>query len=124
MSVQTKFQVSKAKDSLARSHEVLANNPQNLEKVGLGSRHGPLKQEISHFFSVFVVGKKHKKMKCLLFFVFVVEKSTQKLNLCSFCFQKLLLRLFLLLHYFSQIKSNLKEFFQWELQIQPGTNTI
>ena len=30
------------------------------------------------------------------------KKSTQKLNLCSFCFQKLLLRLFLLLHYFSQ----------------------
>ena len=118
------FRSQRPRTALLRAFEVWAKNLQNLEKVRLGSRHGPLNQEISHLFSVFVVGKKHKKMKCLLFFVFVVEKSTQKLNLCSFCFQKLLLRLFLILYYFSQIKSNLKEFFKWELQIKPGTNAI
>ena len=119
------FRSQRPRTALLRAFEIWAQIFQNLEKVRLGSRHGPLNQEISHLFSVFVVGKKHKKMKCFALFCFCCgKKSTQKLNLCSFCFQRLLLRLFLLLHYFSQIKSNLKEFFQWELQIKPGTNAI
>jgi len=48
-----------------------------LEKVRLGSRHGPLNQEISHLFSVFVVGKKHKKMKCFALFCFCCGKKAQ-----------------------------------------------
>ena len=118
------FRSQRQRTALLRAFEVWAKNFQNLEKVRLGSRHGPLKQEISHFFSVFVVGKKHKKMKCLLFFVFVVEKKHTKIKSLLFLFSEIVAQAFLLLHYFSQIKSNLKEFFQWELQIKPGTNAI
>ena len=95
------FRSQRPRTALLRAFEVGAKIFHNLEKVRLGSRHGPLNQEISHLFSVFVVGKKHKKMKCFALFCFCCGKKAQDI----------FAQAFLLLHYFSPITSNLKRVF-------------
>ena len=105
------FRSQRPRTALLRAFEVWAKNLQNLEKVRLGSRHGPLKQEISHFFSVFVVGKKHKKMKCLLFFVFVVEKKHTKIKSLLFLFSEIVAQAFFTSSLFFSNKIQFKRVF-------------
>ena len=76
------FRSQRPRTALLRAFEVWAKIFHNLEKVRLGSRHGPLNQEISHLFFVFVVGKKHKKMKCFALFLFLLWKKSTR-HFCS-----------------------------------------
>ena len=78
--------------ALLRAFEVCAKDPQNFEKVGLGSRYGPSKQKQSLLFFAFVLekqeketlflaekNKKHQRNKSLAFFVLLFYKKHQEI---------------------------------------------
>ena len=62
---------------MLRAFEVCAKDPQNFEKVGLGSRYGSSKQKQSLLFFAFVLEKQEKET---LFLAEKKIKSTKEIN--------------------------------------------